>query len=109
MGRLGPHSDNAVTRDTGQLVKVLRSAATSLGQGELLSQYEVFHEEIAVGANCPHRERQHPSSKPGYEPELSLDPNPTSMLRLMTRKQIRVLAKNNHGMGMQLLAGATRP
>jgi hypothetical protein len=32
-----------------------------------------------------------------------------SRLTLLTRTQIELLAKNNHGMGLRLLAGTTRP
>jgi hypothetical protein len=85
-----------LNRDQKQLVdgRQLRSAVTSLEHRELLSQDEVFHEEIATGAKCPNREAQHQSKKTEHRQESYLNANPIGRLRMLAIKQMRVLAND---------------
>lgn len=68
---------------------------TSLEHRELLSQDEVFHEEIATGAKYPNGEPQHQLKKTEHGQELYLNADSMGGLRMLTIKQIRVLAKDS--------------
>ncbi len=67
---------------------------SSLEDRELLSQYEVLHKEIATGAKCPKKEPKRQPKMAEHGPELYLNTNSMGRHRMLTIKQIKILAKD---------------